>query len=548
MNPFESNLLDPSFGGPPYPNQSFEVLSPTPTSPQPGVSAPWPVINIPDTPRVSEDKCPFGPVFSTSDGVVHVSIEPSGYLVDRGELGHHEGRLGLFGGLPINNPDPDDNDWEAPKKQLTNGNWVLWLVDDGNKNGTVVLSVELDTADDPEGGEFVDIWKLATFTVALSEVTTPIFYACNGLEHSRSTPTDFYPHLRFDTDLEKWSVSFTQGYLHHVNDSTVSPFLIAGSEFEAAGEFDVEDGDEWFAHVSTDSDGLVGVAGVNFEKNPVDSDTVEFIEDLSAYSVLTTGEYYYKVVSFALVGDVMTPTVFHKGGLDWHIRSMSNIGTGLELINNYSLGSYEFRSIVGDTEPFVPPEDSSEEPKDVWVSVELDKNEEEEIQPGTIKVIAKVNVPVATKSSVAITGLPPAAGDLHPIAVHNNGALPAGVSTTISETITKVYQTSSSVFTYTDEAGVETPITMPSGGTGNTSTMTPPITGHEIATHGDGTGATVDINETITTIVASAGQFVYTDEAGFPQTVTIADLGYDELPFYVCENGLPVSKTFLVKL
>jgi hypothetical protein len=570
MNPLESNLLDPSFGGPPYPNQAMELLSPTPTSPQPGVSAPWPAINIPDTPLVSEETCPFEPSFSTVEGVVYVSIKPSGYLVNRGELGHHEGRLGLFGGEPINNPDPDDNDWEPPKKQLTNGNWVLWLVDDGNKNGNVVLSVELDTADDPEGGEFVDIWKLATFTVALSEVTTPVFYACNGLEHSRSDPADFYPHLWYNAEEELWKVSFTQGYVHSVNDGFVEPFTILGSDFEAAGEQLVEDGDEWFAHVSTDSNGLVGIGGANFEKFLAaddDPETIEFIEESFDDSPFRDGEYYYKVVSFELVGDVMTPTVHRSGSIDWHIRAFNNVGEETTIIKSYNSGIYAARSLVGDDLTNKEDPETGDTRNDLLMTVELkqvdDGNGGLEDDPDVIHV--KGTCDTRTAATLENAGgdaaivkaatdewmyeLRGISGTADPEPPESSGKL--NYPLWIEAKVDGVDPNDDSIL-----LSGSVSLDLSGGIGGNTSVMTDEnVTNSiKIATHDDGTGLEVEINETITELedtstITNSRISLHKENGAIDEVILPAiPVGYTELPFYVCDNGIPVLKTFLVKL
>ena len=58
------------------------------------------------------------------------------------------------------------------------------------------------------------------------------------------------------------------------------------------------------------------------------------------------------------------------------------------------------------------------------------------------------------------------------------------------------------------------------------SVVTNVVGGHRIATHTSGTGAVVDINETVTTLTVSGAGFTYVNEAGVPVNVTICQLAH----------------------
>ena len=69
-----------------------------------------------------------------------------------------------------------------------------------------------------------------------------------------------------------------------------------------------------------------------------------------------------------------------------------------------------------------------------------------------------------------------------------------------------------------------------------TSVVTQEATGHEIATHTDGAGTTVSIQETITEVVLSGAGFVYVDEDGAKTEITLCDMMAN-----VPDNGLVIG-------
>ena len=100
-----------------------------------------------------------------------------------------------------------------------------------------------------------------------------------------------------------------------------------------------------------------------------------------------------------------------------------------------------------------------------------------------------------------------------------------GLATDVFETVTSL-SLLGSVLTYTNENGVNTNLTLPSGGTGNTSIMTPNnLVGNLIADHNDGTGSTTDLYETITTLGLVGTTLTYTDEVGNPTVLTLPSGG-----------------------
>lgn len=104
----------------------------------------------------------------------------------------------------------------------------------------------------------------------------------------------------------------------------------------------------------------------------------------------------------------------------------------------------------------------------------------------------------------------------HRIATHNDGV---GNLQDINETIT-VLDLTGNTLTYTDENGDDAVYTLPSA-ISNTSVITNTVAGHRIATHDDGTGSTVDIDETVTSIGLVGNILTYTDENGDDTDLTL---------------------------
>ena len=105
--------------------------------------------------------------------------------------------------------------------------------------------------------------------------------------------------------------------------------------------------------------------------------------------------------------------------------------------------------------------------------------------------------------------------------------LAGGITTNIEETVTTLVYNGDGTFTYTAEDGTVTTILIDNtgGNTSNTSVFTNLISGNRIGTHYDGIGVTVDIDETITSIVDNDdGTFTYTAEGGATTTINLFDL------------------------
>jgi len=113
------------------------------------------------------------------------------------------------------------------------------------------------------------------------------------------------------------------------------------------------------------------------------------------------------------------------------------------------------------------------------------------------------------------------------IGSHNNGF---NTPQNIQETITKLTLVGTTL-TYTDENGDATPLTLPSGGGGGSTsivTETNPVvgmTGRQIASHNDGLGVISNIQETITEISISGNVLSYKDENGIITPITLPNGG-----------------------
>lgn len=108
------------------------------------------------------------------------------------------------------------------------------------------------------------------------------------------------------------------------------------------------------------------------------------------------------------------------------------------------------------------------------------------------------------------------------IARHQDGA---GTAVDINETVTSL-SLSGAILTYTDEAGNDTDLTLPTGGGGGaTSSMTNTVAGHRIGTHNNGAGNSVDIDETVTSLSLSGSVLTYTDENGDDFDITLPSGG-----------------------
>ena len=113
------------------------------------------------------------------------------------------------------------------------------------------------------------------------------------------------------------------------------------------------------------------------------------------------------------------------------------------------------------------------------------------------------------------------------------------------ETLTSLtYNITNNTLTYTDEDGNTNNIVL---GSGNTSVVTNVINGNRIATHSDGDGNVVDIDETITTLVVNAnGSITYTSEDGtvtnYDETTTSISLNANNTSIdYIDEDGVTTN-------
>lgn len=89
------------------------------------------------------------------------------------------------------------------------------------------------------------------------------------------------------------------------------------------------------------------------------------------------------------------------------------------------------------------------------------------------------------------------------------------------ETVTAVVDNGNDTFTYTNESGTATTIDFSHPvAVNDTSVVTNVVAGHLIATHSDGAGTVVNVNETVTTVVDNGNStFTYTNENGSPTII-----------------------------
>ena len=175
------------------------------------------------------------------------------------------------------------------------------------------------------------------------------------------------------------------------------------------------------------------------------------------------------------------------------------------------------------------------------------------------------DVPTGTESSLTYV-----LSSGHQIFKHNSGA-PNALDVPVYETITTLLEksgtssdTSKTTWEYTNEAGAVVEFDVP---TGTTSTLTPPITGHTIATHNSGAAgaANVEINETITDLSLSGSTLTYSREAGADRVIELPDglptgtngqilrnvsgvwtaVDVTEVTLSYCASGTPTTGTFL---
>lgn len=129
----------------------------------------------------------------------------------------------------------------------------------------------------------------------------------------------------------------------------------------------------------------------------------------------------------------------------------------------------------------------------------------------------------------------------HTIATHNDGSVGAP-DFDIEETVTTLVEatiTNGKTWTYTNENNDPVIITVPNA---TKSFVSPPISGHLIATHSDGAGVDVIINETVTGLSASGSDLLYAKEDGTTDTVpTPIPDGYESYEVSICVGGTPTA-------
>ena len=122
-----------------------------------------------------------------------------------------------------------------------------------------------------------------------------------------------------------------------------------------------------------------------------------------------------------------------------------------------------------------------------------------------------------------------------------------GGQTELRETITQITANNDGTFTFTHEDASQSTIDISDLETLTTITQT--ITGNRIATYTNETGAAVDINETITELVANAdGTLTYVDEAGVKHEIIIENGNtypvqtiYEEFYAIGTDNGITMA-------
>ena len=164
--------------------------------------------------------CAFEPYNFKKEDKFYAGVVESKYVSNRGKDVSHTEMVPVIGDEPIINPDAEDDEWEAPKVELSDGEWAMWR---RVSSKACKIIIQKTDEDDPKWDGFIDVWKLATFTVVsedeVQSVEDLILSTCSSLEHSRSFPQGFEPHLWSELvgDEVAWKAFFTPAFFPNLN-------------------------------------------------------------------------------------------------------------------------------------------------------------------------------------------------------------------------------------------------------------------------------------------------------------------------------------------
>ena len=273
----------------------------------------------PGEPIPSQDdhdkKDPFTPYFWYDDGTLYLGVEPSYIGNNQAELGRHEWKVPEFEGDPIINPDLTDVTWERPKKAMTDGDWELWLVvgiaDPANTTAELIGqldSVAAPTVDLP----WKNAYKIATWTISTSsgsQVFSDVrLVTGRGIENNLTAQQPFEPSVWYEEATAK--ARFAPAIVYQYDNTTALAVTINGGAREANPGETVTVADEWWLKSTTDGDGKAQSADLAKRVNPA---------NVLLDGKVTTGEFYYKVCTFAMDGDYLIPTMHWVGDILWQL-------------------------------------------------------------------------------------------------------------------------------------------------------------------------------------------------------------------------------------
>lgn len=298
-------------------------------------------------------KAAFKPVFFYEGATFYVRVIPSRIGSNHHELGRNEWSVPKLDGDAIVNPDLTDREWTPPKLTQTAGDWGMWLVSgvaDTDDAPDEIIIQETSDPDPTAKPPWKNVFKLATWTVASSGgsllASNIISYTDRGIEHTPTSLQPFEPYLWWDGAAFK--AKFTPAQLLIYKTGSALDVTVNSAAMATSTGVTVAAGDEWWAKVDTSNMGAPSAVDLQKATSPTNT---QFAEPLGSSG--TDGEYWFKVCSFAADGDLLIPTMHHIGNIPWAPRPWENVGSGAEVIKEFSNGKYSARSIAGTggTEP-----------------------------------------------------------------------------------------------------------------------------------------------------------------------------------------------------
>jgi len=232
-------------------------------------------------------------------------------------MGRHEWKVAEFEGEPIINPDDSDLSWTRPKKAITSGDWEMWLVVGvSNPEGATATIIVQETS---EAAPTVSLpwknaYKLATWTIETDLTPSDVkLLAGRGMEQNLTAQQPFEPVIWHDGD--DFRARFTPALVYQHDNTTPIDVTINGGAMDANTGEVVTVADEWWVKVTTDGDGKAVSADLAKQVAPA---------NVILDGVVTAGEYYYKVCTFAMDGDLFIPTQYWVGDILWQYNLAAN--------------------------------------------------------------------------------------------------------------------------------------------------------------------------------------------------------------------------------